>query len=639
MQDLKNHIYTKLFNNFNQDFSPKEITYDGNINIPHIYFGRSTCSIIAGIDETISAIKNHLEETNTKVKFVEVACIGLCCYDPVIDIQIPGRCRLSLKNVTKHNVIVLIDSVLNNILPEEKFILGQYMNPELSEWGKVSDIFDHHFFKNQNRQLLKHVGFIEPNSLQSYVNFSGYVAFAKTIMKKTSEEVCNIISNSELRGRGGGAFLTGEKWRKVLKNYSDIKYFICNADESDPGSFGDRALIESNPHKLIEGIMIGCYATNTSKAIIYIRNTYKLAIERLKEAIKQVQDAGMLGEDIVGSGFSLNISIAVGPGAYVCGEETALISSLEGERGIPSPKPPYPSDIGLLGKPTVVNNVETLYNIPQIILNGVDWFKKNGNENSYGTKVLSLSGKVDLLGLIEIDFGKTYNEILKIGLFSDTGFKTKAVHIGGPAGGFIHPDNFNDIIDFLHIKDKKLWLGSGSFLVLDQNNCIVDTTKYFIDFIHNESCGKCIPCREGSQRLIEILTRITRRPDSGQKHESLLRFKGVLQMEDISNIMKETSLCGLGSNAANTIFSAVKYFRDEFEEHIFEKKCNANVCKNLRVFTINIQNCVGCGLCAKKCPADAIIGSLKNTHFIVQKRCIKCGECDSACKFNAINIL
>lgn len=639
MKNLKQYIYNRIFNNFIQEESSNETFYNADIRVPHIFLGRCTCSIIAGIDDTIEILRNHLNETNTEVEIIEVACLGLCSFDPVVDIQVPGRCRLSLKHVEKSNVIVLIDSVINNILPDNKNIIGQYYHPELSLWGNIPEINNHSFFKNQNRNLLKNIGFIEPNSIISYINHGGYKAFSKAIMKNTPENICNTVTESELRGRGGGAFLTGQKWHKALKNYSDKKYFICNADESDPGSFGDRALIESNPHQLLEGIMIGCYAVQASKAIIYIRNTYTLAIERLENAIKQVEDAGMLGEDIVGSGFNLHIEIAIGPGAYVCGEETALISSLQGERGIPSTKPPYPSEKGLFNKPTVVNNVETLCNIPNIIYNGPEWFKQYGSNDSFGTKLLSLSGKVDFQGLVEVNFGSTYQDILNIGLDEKSEYKVKAIHIGGPSGGYVHPDNFNDKIDFLYIKDSKLWLGSGSFLVLDNDNCIVAITKYFISFIHNESCGKCIPCREGSQRLLEILQRITQRPDSTFKHESLLRFKGVVQMEDISDIMKETSLCGLGSNATNTIFSAIKYFREEFEEHIFEKKCDANVCKNLRVYNIDVNNCVGCGLCAKKCPADAIIGSLKNTHFIVQERCVKCGNCVLACKFNAVNVV
>jgi NADH:ubiquinone oxidoreductase subunit F (NADH-binding) len=636
MKSLKERTYKKLFQ--------KDLLYEDSgfykagISVPHIWVERSTCSIVAGIDETIIYLKRYFQESGGDYVLIETACKGLCSFDPVVNIQVPGRALLSFKNVYYNQIASILDSILNNMLPDRNLIIGQYSHLELNSWPDVIEVSQHKFFKNQTRSLLKNSGFIQPLSIESYLEYNGYSAFAGIITTKTRAEACELIVKSGLRGRGGGGYYTGKKWKTALEHNSDKKYFICNADESDPGSFAGRMLIESNPHLLIEGVLIGAYSISASDAIIYIRSSYTLAIERLEKALEQATEAGLVGEDVFGSGINIRISIFKGAGAYVCGEETALISCLEGNRGTPRPKPPYPCESGLFGFPTIVNNLETICNVPIIIRDGVERFKQLGRENSYGTKLYSVSGKVDYAGIVEVEIGKSVTEILAITRNDDNPYPVKAVHIGGPSGGFVKPDDFGICLDYSTLNNTNFLFGSGSFLVLDSANCIVDVTKYYINFINKESCGKCIPCREGSQRLLEILTRITEKPKSGHKFETLLRFKGVIQMEEISAVMKETSLCRLGQNAPNTVLSGIKAFRQEYEEHIYEKKCASFVCRNLKEYSVNTDTCVGCGICAKRCPADAIIGSSRSVHFIVQDRCIKCGNCEIACKFDAINV-
>ncbi len=420
---------------------------------------------------------------------------------------------------------------------------------------------------------------------------------------------------------------------------SDQKYLICNADEGDPGAFMDRAVIEGDPHRLIEGIAIAAYAIGASKAYVYIRAEYPLAIERLKEALSQARELGLLGENIHDSGYNLDIIIKMGAGAFVCGEETALIHSIEGKRGMPRPRPPFPVVRGLFGMPTVINNVETLANIPGIINEGPAAFAAQGTKNSKGTKVFALSGKVKLTGLVEIPMGTPVREIIfKIAGGIPNGKKFKSVQIGGPSGGCITEENLDISVDYESLLAAGAMMGSGGLVVMDEDTCMVDVAKFFMDFIQRESCGKCIPCREGTRRMLEILEGITQKPN-GSGTEALERFKGVMQLEKLGKVIKETSLCGLGQSAPNPVLSTLRWFRHEYEEHIFERKCPAGVCTQLRAYAIDPDKCTGCTLCARKCPTSAIIGSKKAPHYIVESKCIGCGSCEEVCKSEAIFVL
>jgi len=606
---------------------------------PVIYIGTGTCGIAAGADKTLAAVQDYLQKNNIDAEVAEVGCIGLCSAEPLMDFQTPGKARVSFREVTANEVAPILDGCFSKHIPMEK-ILGQFRNDQFEYWENVPLINDLPFFKKQHRILLYDCGEIAPNSLDEYLARNGYQSFIKTILNYPPHEVIGIVKESGLRGRGGGGHHAANKWKIARETFSDKKYLICNADESDPGAYMDRALIEGNPHKLIEGIAIAAYAIGASKAYIYIRNEYQLAVSRLKNAIQNARDVGLLGDNIFKSGFNLQLILHESPGAFVCGEETALIKSLEGRRGMPRSKPPYPTQKGLFNKPTVVNNVETLFNLPAILQHGPQWFKNIGTQKSKGTKLFALTGDTVNTGLVEVPFGITIEELIyEIGGGIKDDRKFKAIQIGGPSGSLI-PESLIDLsIDYELFTEKNLIMGSGGFVVMDDTTCIVDMVKYFIDFLQKESCGKCIPCREGTNRMYEILNAITNKPVDGAGHGSLNRFRGVMQLEGLAQVIKETSLCGLGKTAPNPVLSALKYFREEFEEHIYERKCRTNVCKNLRSFVISFERCTGCMMCAKKCPEDAIVGTARNPHFILKDKCTSCGICYDVCKFNAIDLV
>ncbi len=608
-----------------------------NVDKPVIYIGMNSCGLIAGAEKTCKMVETYLAERNIDAEIVRTGCIGFCSAEPLLDVHLPLRPRISFKNMTDDKVFSVLDGIFNNILFTED-ALGQYKS-SYEAWDQVPVMEDLPYFSNQQKIVTQHFGKTNPLSIDEYIAYEGYKAFLKSVRFYTASEICNIISRSGLRGRGGAGFPTGEKWKISLNTPANQKYIICNADESDLGAYVHRALIENEPHLLIEGLCIAAYATGASQAIIYIRNNYRLAIERLKNAIRQTYDYGIIGHNIFESGFNLDISIRQGAGALVCGEETALISSIEGKRGMPRPRPPYPAETGLFKKPTVVNNVETLMNVPQIILKGPDWFSTTGTSGSAGTKVVSIAGKINRNGIVEIPFGTPLKKIVEtIGGGVREGKKLKAIQLGGPTGSFLPPSMLDLELSYQQLEENGILLSSGGFIILDQDNCIVEVAKYFMDFIQKGSCGKCIPCREGTRRMFEILEGVSTRPTTEMKNRTLERFKGVMQLESLANVIKDTSLCGLGQTSANPVLSALKYFREEFEEHIFDRKCRANVCKELRSFFIEADKCTGCTVCVKHCPVNAIVGSPKNLHYIIEEKCIGCGSCKDVCKFGAVFI-
>lgn len=606
---------------------------------PAVYIGAGTCGLGTGADKIILAVRRYLESNKMDADVIETGCIGLCTSEPILDIQCPGKNRLSYEKVSGEDVETILSSVPEGRIVLKEKILWQYNSEDCEEWKGIRKMEDHPFFRSQKRLVLKNCGIRNPVSIEEYIASGGYKSYVNVLTQLTPEEVCKKIEKSGLRGRGGGGFLTGCKWNLARDMESDQRYLVCNADEGDPGAFMDRAVIEGDPHRLIEGMAIAAYGIGASRSYVYIRAEYPLALERLKTAIEQAGNYGLVGKKILGTDTDFEIRIKTGAGAFVCGEETALLNSIEGKRGMPRPRPPYPSSSGLFGKPTVINNVETLANVPVIIEKGEEWFSSIGTEKSKGTKVFALSGKVTLTGLVEIPMGTTLREVI-FGIAGGIrdGKKFKAVQIGGPSGGCITEQNLDIPIDYDSLKSVGAMMGSGGLVVMDEETCMVDVAKFFMDFIQRESCGKCIPCREGTRRMLEILEDITHKPASGNSYHAFRRFKGISQIEKLGRVIKETSLCGLGQSAPNPVLSTLKLFREEYEEHIFERICRAGVCTSLRTFRIDTEKCSGCSLCIKKCPSGAIIGARKTPHFIITEKCISCGSCEQVCKPGAIII-
>ncbi|PKL45497.1 MAG: NADH-quinone oxidoreductase subunit F [Candidatus Riflebacteria bacterium HGW-Riflebacteria-1] len=603
---------------------------------PVIFVGAGTCGLGAGAGKTLDAVKNWLKENKKEADVLEVGCIGTCMQEPMMDVQLPGQARVSFGEVTGDKAATILDKVFSGTIPEEH-LLGQFPNAESKSWKDVPDFFESAFFKPQTRRVLANCGEINPVHIEEYMARGGYLGLAKTLKSRTPAESCSIAEESGLRGRGGGGFPTGKKWRFALEAPGDKKYLICNADEGDPGAFMDRAVIEGDPHRLLEGMMLGAYAIGASKAYIYIRAEYPLAIKRLEWAIAEAREWGLLGSNILDSGFKLEMVIKEGAGAFVCGEETALINSIEGKRGMPRPRPPFPAISGLFGCPTVINNVETLANLPDIFRNGAAWFKQIGTANSPGTKVFALSGRIVNTGLAEVAMGTPLRKLVfDIGGGIARGRKYKAVQIGGPSGGCVPEQHLDVEIDYESLKSIGAMMGSGGLVVMDETTCMVDLAKFFMDFIQRESCGKCIPCREGTRRILETLKSITERPKTSDKSSALDRFKAVMYMERLAGVIQDTSLCGLGQTAPNPVLSTLRYFRDEYEAHVYDRKCPAGGCHDLMNFSINADKCVGCTLCAKQCPTAAIMGKVKTPHYIIPDKCIRCGACYEVCKFKAV---
>ncbi len=603
-----------------------------------IFIGTGTCGLGAGAAKTMAAVKEYMEQKNIDADIVEVGCIGLCSVEPIMEIQLPERTRVTFQHVTADQVNILLDHFLNDSIPQEN-VLGQHRSDTLEAYPEVSYLDEHPFFAPQTRWVLANCGIIDPNSIEEYIAHGGYIGLARILRHKTAPEVCGMVEESGLRGRGGGGFPTGRKWRFAMEAAGDQKYLVCNADEGDPGAFMDRAVIESDPYRLLEGMVVAAYAIGASKAYIYIRAEYPLAIERLKVAIERAKAYNLLGYNILDSGFNLEIIIKMGAGAFVCGEETALINSIEGKRGMPRPRPPFPAVSGVFGKPTIINNVETLANLPAIVAHGAEWFNNVGTANSKGTKVFALSGKVNRTGLIEVTMGTSVRQIIfDVGQGIPGGKKYKSVQIGGPSGGCIPEQHLDIEIDYESLKTVGAMMGSGGLVVMDENTCMVDVAKFFMDFIQRESCGKCIPCREGTRRMLEILERITRSRRNEDGNEPLERFQGIMYMNRLAEVIKDTSLCGLGQTAPNPVLSTLHWFRDEYEAHIYERRCPAGACTDLLTFTIDAEKCVGCTLCARKCPTEAIMGAPKSPHYIIEDKCISCGTCKDVCRFTAVQV-
>ncbi len=560
--------------------------------------------------------KNKLED---EVKVVMTGCFGLCALGPIMIVYPEGAFY------SRVNPDMIPEIVSEHIIKGR--IVKKYLYNADEDGVQHASLNDTEFYKKQKRVALKNCGVINPEDIDEYIAYNGYEALGKVLTEMTPAEVIQVVKDSGLRGRGGAGFPTGLKWDLASRNKSKIKYVCCNADEGDPGAFMDRSVLEGDPHCIIEAMAIAAYAVGACKGFVYVRAEYPIAVHRLQIAIDQAREYGLLGENIFDSGFNFDIEIRLGAGAFVCGEETALMTSIEGNRGEPRPRPPFPSDKGVFGIGTMNNNVETYANIPQIILNGAEWFASMGTEKSKGTKVFALGGKITNTGLVEIPMGTTLREIVEdIGGGVPNGKKFKAAQTGGPSGGCIPASLIDTHIDYDSLTAIGSMMGSGGLIVMDEDNCMVDIAKFFLEFTVDESCGKCTPCRIGTKRMLEYLNKIT---------DGKATLKDLDDLEKLCYYIKENALCGLGQTAPNPVLSTLKYFRDEYLAHIVDKRCPAGVCKHLLSYEIT-DKCIGCTVCAKNCPVNAISGTLKNKHEIDKEKCIKCGVCITKCKFGAI---
>ena len=589
----------------------------------HVLVCGGTGCTSSGSPQIMEALKYEIKRQGLEdeVAVVETGCHGLCALGPIM-IVYPDATFYSMVQPGD------IPEIVSEHLLKGRVVTRLLYQETVSPSGGIKALSDTDFYKKQHRIALRNCGVINPENIEEYIGTGGYEALGKVLTEMTPDDVIQVLLDSGLRGRGGAGFPTGLKWKLCKQNDADQKYVCCNADEGDPGAFMDRSVLEGDPHAVLEAMAIAGYAIGANQGYIYVRAEYPIAVERLKIAIKQAREMELLGKNIFGSGFDFDIDLRLGAGAFVCGEETALMTSIEGKRGEPRPRPPFPAQKGLFGKPSILNNVETYANIPQIILNGPEWFASMGTEKSKGTKVFALGGKIHNTGLVEVPMGTTLRTVIEeIGGGIPNGKKFKAAQTGGPSGGCIPAEHFDVPIDYDNLIAIGSMMGSGGLIVMDEDDCMVDIAKFFLEFTVEESCGKCTACRIGTKRMLEILTKITK----GQA-----TMEDLDKLEDLCYYVKSNSLCGLGQTAPNPVLSTLRYFRDEYEAHIKEKRCPAGVCKALLSYNIDRDKCRGCTLCARTCPAGAIMGSVKNPHVIDQTKCIKCGACMEKCKFGAI---
>ncbi|MEA3345753.1 MAG: NADH-ubiquinone oxidoreductase-F iron-sulfur binding region domain-containing protein [Chloroflexota bacterium] len=587
---------------------------------PKIMVGMASCGIANGAKEVWTAIQRKLEEDAIEANLVKTGCIGMCSSEVLVDIVKPGCPRISYKHVTPEIAEELIDDWVVGDDPRPDLalaVIDEKPFRDIPAWKELP------FFAHQKKVVTHNCGFINPESIEEYIARDGYAALAKVFTNMTPEEVIEEVKNSGLRGRGGAGFPTGLKWEFTRKAKGEPKYLIANSDEGDPGAFMDRSLDEGDPHSILEGMLIAAYAIGARKSFIYCRAEYPLAVKRLKHAIEQAREYGLLGKNILETDFSFDIELKEGAGAFVCGEETALMHSIEGKRGMPRPRPPFPATSGLWGKPTNINNVKSYACAPQIILKGADWFSSMGTERSKGTMVYALTGKVKNTGTVEIPMGSTLREVIfDIGGGIEGDGKFKTVQIGGPLGGCLPEEMLDTPVDYESITETGAIMGSGGMVVADEGTCMVEFAKFFLEFSQAESCGKCVPCRIGGKRMLEILTRIT---------EGKGEMEDLERLEELSKVMADASLCALGQLTPNPVLTTLKYFRDEYIAHIVDKRCPALSCEALVSFYILPEECEGCGICRRACPAQAIAGDKRMIHVIDQSKCIKCGTCLDVC--------
>ena len=604
-----------------------------------IVIGLGTCGIAAGGNAILTAAENAVANNDEiKAEVVSVGCIGICYKEPLLDIEIPGKPRLSYGPVTAGETKRILENVfINNEYEHKKAlaVIGEDSFSDIPSWHEVP------FFAPQERTVLRNCGFINPEKIEDYIANDGYAGLSRALLEMTPDQVVDETLKAGLRGRGGAGFPAGRKWNIAADNIRALRasqpeldsygYVICNADEGDPGAFMNRSVLEGDPHSVIEGMIIAGYAIGASFGYIYCRAEYPLAIERLKLALDQAREKNLLGENILESDFSFDIKLKEGAGAFVCGEETALIASIEGLRGMPMPRPPYPAQSGLWGKPTIINNVETLNNVPVILAKGAEAWSTKGTEKSKGTKTFALTGKVENTGLIEVELGMSLRKVIyEIGGGIPDGKEFKAAQTGGPSGGCLPKEQLDLPIDYEALAKAGSIMGSGGLVIMDESTCMVDDARYFLTFTQSESCGKCVPCRLGTKRMLEILTRIT----AGHG-----KIEDIALLEELAPSIRDSSLCGLGQSAPNPVLTTLKYFRDEYEAHILEGRCPAGQCKALITYSIDPATCTGCMVCMRACPTEAITGARKEIHVLDPELCTRCDTCRQVCKFDAVLVV